>query len=125
MRLVAAHYTYSVAHLALRVKHYFALFSCNRIMGDMATQCQRHNITEAGGITLPLSPPAFGAWLGERVVAYGASQVGRLLGVSHSSVLRWLAGTRHPSRTVRILAALLAERPRELAAGIPRRAGRG
>lgn len=58
----------------------------------------------------PLSLSEFRQYLEARHVAESLRAIGDSLGVTHVSVMAWLAGTRVPSATVRLLARHLAGR---------------
>jgi len=49
-------------------------------------------------------------WLQIRLTCESKTAVGQSLGVSHVAVDRWLTGERNPTKTVLILASLLAKR---------------
>ena len=59
------------------------------------------------------------AWIRKRHVREEWSAIAESLGVESMTIWRWMNGTRQPSTTVRVLAALLAGEPRELPPGLP------
>ena len=65
---------------------------------------------------LPLPLPVFLAWVELHATQ---AQVAARLGVTRPLVSQWLSGRRIPSKTVLILAALLAREPVDLADGLP------
>lgn len=64
----------------------------------------------------PLALPAFLDWV---ELHQTQAHVAARLGVTRPLVSQWLSGTRIPSKTVLILASLLAREPVDLADGLP------
>jgi hypothetical protein len=66
----------------------------------------------------PLSRADFHAWLNAVGDAQSDAIIALIFGVTRQSVWRWRVGTRNPSRTVLILAGILAREAVDLADGL-------
>ena len=71
--------------------------------------------------TPTMTEDEFCSWIRSRRSSETVAVLADRLGCASQAIWDWLAGRRHPSRSVRKLATLLAQGPRELEPGLPQR----